>query len=190
MNFFYTLRTLVLAGLVALLVACDGTTSAGRDEHHDEHGEHGDEHEAARGPHGGRMLADGQFAVELAIFESGVPPEFRAWVTLNGEPVDPSEVALQVQLDRLGGATDHIEFATQGDFLRGDREVVEPHSFDVTVSASYKGQSHTWKYESYEGRTVIPADVAKTAGIETAIAGPGTLDRRQTCRTGRSVSRD
>ena len=35
-----------------------------------------------RGPNNGRLLRDGDFAVELAIFETGVPPEFRAWAPI------------------------------------------------------------------------------------------------------------
>ena len=37
--------------------------------------------EPAKGPHRGRLLVDGDFALELAIFETGVPPEFRVWAT-------------------------------------------------------------------------------------------------------------
>jgi cobalt-zinc-cadmium efflux system membrane fusion protein len=122
------------------------------------------------------LLADGPFVVELAIYDTGVPPELRAWITQDGRAVDPSEVSLQVELGRLGGVKDTIQFAPRGDFLRGDREVHEPHSFDVHVTATYAGKAHTWEYESYEGRTSIPAEVAKAAGIETAVAGPGTLD--------------
>jgi membrane fusion protein, heavy metal efflux system len=168
------IKFIALSSALIALSACGRSDHADEERHRDEHGEH-EETEAARGPHGGRLLAEGSFVVELAIFEAGVPPEFRAWVTRDGKPVNPSEVELQVQLGRLGGVTDTIQFAPRGDFLRGDREVYEPHSFDVQVTARQGGQTHAWKYESYEGRTVIPADVAKSAGVETAIAGAGTL---------------
>lgn len=130
-----------------------------------------------RGPNNGRMLRDGDFAVELAIFESGVPPEFRAWVTENGRAVDPAAVDLTVTLTRLGG-TDEIGFAPRGEFefLRGDRTVHEPHSFSVAVAASYRGRSHHWNYESFEGRTRIAPAMAEVFGLETAIAGPATLE--------------
>lgn len=136
-----------------------------------------DEHAAdeVRGPHGGRLLVKDGFQVELAIFEAGVAPEFRAWPTSNGRAVNPAEVTLSVELHRLGGVVDRVGFAPQSDYLRGDREIVEPHSFDVRVMAEHAGQSHTWEFESYEGRTTIPDDVAQRAGIETAPAGPGTL---------------
>jgi cobalt-zinc-cadmium efflux system membrane fusion protein len=173
MQYLSLSRFLTHVLLSALLVACGGSSPP--NEEHADHGEHAAEEEMQRGPHGGRVLSDGTFALELAIYETGVPPEFRAWTTFNGRPVDPADVSLEVQLGRLGGVTDTIRFAPQGEYLRGDQEVYEPHSFDVRVTANHSGQSHTWEYASYEGRTAIPADVAKTAGIETAVAGPGTL---------------
>jgi cobalt-zinc-cadmium efflux system membrane fusion protein len=136
-----------------------------------------DEHaaEAPTGPNGGRLLEDGEFALELAIFETGVPPEFHAWATESGEPLDPSEVSLTVALGRLGGTVDRIDFAPQAGFLRGNQVVSEPHSFDVTVLAHHAGHEHRFEYESYEGRTTIAADVARDAGIGTATAGPGNI---------------
>jgi cobalt-zinc-cadmium efflux system membrane fusion protein len=155
--------------ILALLAGC------ARENPEAEHGH--DEHAAdeARGPHGGRLLAKDGFQIELTIFEAGVAPEFRAWPTSNGRAVSPAEVTLSVELHRLGGVVDRVSFAPQSDYLRGDREIVEPHSFDVHVVAAHAGRSHTWEFESYEGRTTIPADVAERAGIETASAGPGTL---------------
>jgi cobalt-zinc-cadmium efflux system membrane fusion protein len=133
------------------------------------------EPEAPRGPNGGRLLTDGDFALELAIFEAGVPPEFHAWATQGGRPIAPREVELTVELARLGGAVDRIGFAPSGELLRGDAIVREPHSFDVSITAVHAGQTHRWAYESYEGRTTIAPDVAAAAGIETAIAGPGVI---------------
>jgi cobalt-zinc-cadmium efflux system membrane fusion protein len=133
------------------------------------------EADAARGPHGGRLLTDGDFTLELAIFEAGVPPEFHAWATDGGQAVAPGDVSLTVELARLGGVVDRIEFAPQSDFLRGAQTVREPHSFDVTVVARHAGTEHRFEYESYEGRTTIAADVARAAGIATATAGPGTV---------------
>ena len=127
-----------------------------------------------RGPNNGRMLRDGDLAVELAIFESGVPPEFRAWVTSGGQPVDPASVDLTVTLTRLGGR-DEIGFEPQGAYLRGDQVVYEPHSFAVAIDASVRGSSHHWEYESFEGRTQIAPEMAAALGIETMLAGPATI---------------
>ncbi len=131
--------------------------------------------EAPKGPRGGRLLADGPFAVELAIFETGVPPEYRAWPTLDGQPVPLDQVDLTVELGRLGGQVDRFRFAPQGDFLRGDGVVTEPHSFTVSVRAVHAGKTYAWQYDSFEGRTKIGEDMAREAGIATEVAGPATL---------------
>ena len=52
-----------------------------------------EEAEPEKGPHRGRMLRDDNMALELAIFETGVPPEFRVWVTDAGKPVSPDKVS-------------------------------------------------------------------------------------------------
>src|SRR5688572_2981711 len=161
------LTVLLLA--LPLFAACDSRAPAAV-EHTDDQAA-----EAERGPNGGRLLTDGDFTLELAIFEAGVPPEFHAWATSRGQPIAPSAVDLTVELARLGGAVDRIEFAPQNDYLRGTSVVHEPHSFDVTVVARHSGAEHRFAYESYEGRTTIGVDVARDAGIATATAGPGAI---------------
>jgi cobalt-zinc-cadmium efflux system membrane fusion protein len=161
--------TLVLVLAAAGLAGCDRETPVAGDADHEESAE------VAMGSNGGRLLEDDDFALELAIFESGVPPEFHAWATSAGRPIAPAEVDLSVELARLGGVVDRIGFAPAGEYLRGDREVSEPHSFDVAVTAVHAGRTHKWAYESHEGRTDIPADVARAAGVATAIAGPGAI---------------
>jgi len=161
-----TTRALLLACAFAL-AACDATPPT--------EGDAAGETEPERGPNGGRLLMAGDFTLELAIFEAGVPPEFHAWATVDGTPVEPRDVDLSVELRRLGGEVDRIDFSPQGDYLRGNATVHEPHSFDVAVVARHGGREHRFMYESYEGRTTIAADVARDAGIGTAVAGPGTI---------------
>lgn len=153
------------------LSACSDSGS-GAHEHEDDHAA---EIPIEKGAHNGRLLHDKNFTLELAIFETGVPPEYRAWAFADGKPVAPAEVNLQVRLTRLGNKIDTIHFAPQGDALRGDRVIDEPHSFIVTVEASYKGNQHRWQYESFEGRTRIEPAVAEALKIATEIAGPATL---------------
>jgi cobalt-zinc-cadmium efflux system membrane fusion protein len=121
------------------------------------------------------LLQEGSFAIELAIFESGVPPEYHAWPTLDGKPLPLDEVDLTVELTRLGNNVDRFQFTPQGDYLKGDGVVTEPHSFIVKVSAAHAGQTHTWTYDSFEGRTRIAPQIAHAAGIKAETAGPATL---------------
>jgi len=167
-----TTRT-VLGTIAWMLLACGGPDphASGTDGHG-----HGDARpEEAKGPHGGRLLTSGDFELELALFERGVPPELRAWARQHGRPVEPADVSLAVKLARLGGRIDEIGFAPEGDYLRGDTVVAEPHSFEVSVEAAHAGATHAWHYESFDGRTRIAAEVAESLGIETAIAGPAVL---------------
>lgn len=163
-----------LAGMTLIwsLAACGGSQPEA--PHADHQGEHA-EVESAKGAHGGRLLRDGAFALELSIFEQGVPPEYRAWATLDGKPLPPAAVKLDVQLVRFGGVQQAMAFKPSGDFLRGTSEVYEPHSFTVEVRAEHGGTSHVWNYESFEGRTTIAADMAAQAGIVTATAGAGVM---------------
>lgn len=143
---------------------------------------HGEEQaeEYERGPHRGRMLRDGDFAVEITIFEDGVDPEFRVYPYVSDRPVDPSSVDLEIDLGRLGGQVDEFRFAPQDDFLRGDAVVIEPHSFDVMVRAAYQGAQHEWSYDSYEGRTTIKQAQADAAGVEVETTGPATIEETVT----------
>jgi len=166
----------VLVFMLFALQGCEYSSDHHGHNAHD-HGTH-DDHahdETPKGIHGGRLLTDGNFAVEIAIFEAGMPPEYRAWVTSDGHGVKPNEVDLTIRLDRLGGKQDTINFIPQSDYLRGDQEIDEPHSFIVSINASYKGKNYQWQYESFEGRTTIDADMASSFDLATSKVGPAVL---------------
>jgi cobalt-zinc-cadmium efflux system membrane fusion protein len=131
--------------------------------------------ESGPGPHRGRMLRDGDFAMELMVSEANSAAEFRLHAYQDGKPVAPDGVTAVVEVTRLDGEVDRFEFAPEGDYLRASAEVEEPHSFDVKVSATYAGKPHEWRFESYEGRTHIPAEVAAEAGVVVEIAGPAAI---------------
>lgn len=132
--------------------------------------------EFERGPHRGRMLRDGDFAVEMTIFEDGVPPEFHIYAYKSEKPLAPSDVQVQVTLGRLGGEATTFNFAPVDDYLKGDGVVVEPHSFDVSVTATHAGKQHQWTYASYEGRTTIEQAHADDAGVKVEPAGSAKID--------------
>ena len=159
---------------LAGLSACTDPRSGGTD-HVPAAGEAGDTFE--RGPNNGRMLRDGDFAIELAIIEAGVTaPEFRAWATEGGRPLDPRKVDLRVRLTRLGNRVDEHLFHPAGAFLRGTPAVYEPHSFSVSVTANRRGHIHRWDFDSFEGRTRISPEMAKAFGLRTAVAGPAVIN--------------
>ena len=73
---------------------------------------------------------------------------------------------------------DRIAFQSQEDFLRSTQAIAEPHSCTVKATAKAGGKTHTWTYESFEGRTSIAPEMAKGAGVETAVAGPGRIEEQ------------
>ena len=171
------IRIPAIAALGAILIAAPlaGCGQREADKAEEGHGEEGHAEEVERGPHGGRLLRDGDFSLELVIFEEGVPPEFHVYLYRKGKPIAPREAQVAVDLTRLGGKVDRFTFTPQGDFLRGQGQVVEPHSFEVRVRAVEGGRSHAWRYESYEGRTTLTPEAAKAGGVTVEMAGPATV---------------
>ena len=162
---------LIAAGLlaVAALTACKPQPEAAAEGH----GAKAEEFE--RGPHRGRLLREGDFALELQIFEDGVPPEYHVYLFRNDKPLPPDSATVTVELTRLGNKIDRFTFSPRGDYLIGSGTVHEPHSFSVVVTASESGKQHRWAFDSFEGRTSIATKIAADAGIKTEKAGPATI---------------
>lgn len=131
--------------------------------------------EFEKGPHGGRLLRAGDLSVEITIAEDGQEPEFHVYPFLNNAPLDPARIQVNIKLIRLGDRMDTFDFKPDGNFLKGDGIVKEPHSFDVFVDATYEGKSHSWTYASYEGRTSISAAAAEQGGVKVETAGPALI---------------
>ena len=129
-----------------------------------------------RGPHGARLLSDDDLRLEMTIYEAGVPPQFRVYpYDSDQQPLSPSDVDLVVELHRLGGRVDRVTFTPEADYLRGEAVVEEPHSFDVQVSASRRGQRHEWSYSQIEGKVRLGSDQVTSAGIVVGSVGPRVM---------------
>ncbi len=169
---------IITALLTAWLLLSDKNSHPHGDEKHGHEGS--EEAEPAKGPHGGRLLTGENFELEITIYESGLPPEFRVYTYLDKQAVAADKVALDIELKRTGNKVDLIQFTAQQDYLRGDATVYEPHSFEVSVKASYENKSYSWQYENFEGRTQIPASIASEMGIQSEVVEPRTITERRT----------
>jgi cobalt-zinc-cadmium efflux system membrane fusion protein len=121
------------------------------------------------------MLRDGDFALEVTIYEEGPEPLYRLYAYLKDKPVDPRQVQASIALTRLGGRVDRFAFTPFEDYLASPTVVAEPHSFDVSVAATHAGKRHAWAFPSYEGRTIITPDAARAGGVTTERAGSAYL---------------
>lgn len=169
------LKKLSTLAAVALMLAACGQTSTDQGQETGGHGEVA-EAEAPKGPNGGRLLTDGDFGIEVTIYERGTPPQFRLFAYEGGKPVSPQNVEASITLGRLDGEENFFPFEAEGDYLTSDGVVTEPHSFDVSVEAKYKGRTHRWTYDNYEGRTTISASMANQMGITVDSAGPQIIE--------------
>ena len=168
---FYITGIVILAGIVLawVILSMEKTTI---NESHEEIESAHEENDHAKGPHGGRLLSEEDFQIEIKIYERGVPPQFRVYVIDKGNAVNLDEINLTIELHRLGGRVDVINFQREGEYLCGDKVIEEPHSFDVKVSMEHKGKSYRWEYSQVEGRVELSPEVVQNTGIVIETAGP------------------
>jgi membrane fusion protein, heavy metal efflux system len=178
----------IIIGLCALLViglfvALNGGISSSRSGTSDGHGtthnheSNGDGREECedKGPHGGKLLREGDFALEIVTYEKGGRPHFRVYASHNGRPIDPGEIKVSIRLERLGDNVEAHELKPGPGFLFGSREIDKPLSFFVKASARWQEEEFEWEYSQYEGRLTLPEELARQMGIQTALAQPKTI---------------
>jgi len=163
---------LLLVGLILISVFTLNSALASGDHGH---GHEEEEEHIPEGPHGGRLVQEGDFSIEITMAESGIPAEFRVYAYQKDQPIAPNEVQLELLLNRLGNNTDKISFTPEEDYLVSEVSIAEPHSFEVEVHASFNGKSFDWHYDNFTGRTEINDRLLKLSGVQTQTAGSQTL---------------
>ena len=109
--------------------------------------DHGDE-----GLHHGKMVNTGHGFVEVAVFETGVPPRFRLhFYDANRHPRPPGKnETVTIETRRPDGATQLFQFAgqpksaagTNESFLESTAEIPEPHEFKAIVKLAHGDHAH------------------------------------------------
>ncbi|WP_392536692.1 efflux RND transporter periplasmic adaptor subunit [Legionella sp. 227] len=159
--------------LILLLGLSSFSLWADEEPHGAEEGNHQETME--KGPQGGRLFQDGGIALELLIFERGMPPRFRAYLYTNGQPIIPEKARLTVQLTRFNEKKEVVTFIPVENFLQSKEVIRKPHSFEVTIQLELEGKRYTWHYATYEGRVKIVPAILKAADIQTATAQSQTI---------------
>ena len=131
---------LILFGLFYLLRHWRG----GGHGHHHFFGGHGHAHAAGEGPHGGVLLNSGHGFIEVSVFESGVPPEFRLYFYDEGKrPHGPEEgLVVTIETVRGGGAREEFHFVPEDGYLRSTSNIPEPHEFELNLILDHGGHVH------------------------------------------------
>ncbi len=97
-----------------------------------------------------------------------------------GKPLPPSAVTATITVHRFQAKPEILTLSPIGDFLSNTTIIDEPHSFSIEVDAFYQDKKYHWSFDSFEGRTMIPAEVASHSGITIDSAAPRQF--RQTVR--------
>lgn len=136
---------------------------------HDHASEHADnEHhdETAKGSHGGQLLAEGDFALEVLLAEEGDQPVLRAWPYEKGQPVAPGNVKVAVTLTRPGGEPQQLTLApAQDGSLASTAPVAEPHVFDAQIEVQTPREPYLFAWSRQEGKVAMTDAQVKAAGI-------------------------
>ena len=103
---------------------------------------HSHSHSAVNGVHGPELRHidtgdENHGALELSIFEVGVPPRFR----LTGSHGD----AIAVTTTREDGTLQNFAMADRGGYWESVDVIPEPHQFAVAIAASHGGHTHAYK---------------------------------------------
>lgn len=186
-----TVAAIILVGLAtSALILGTGRAKPSIDEHgHDaktahapaasvdgKPGERAGDHEAAKGPHGGKLFVFGDFGLEVTIFEQVGEPEFRLYPLLKGKPLDPAGIKVSLAVERLGRKAEPFAFTAEKDYLKASAAVEEPHSFKVMIAVQQGGSTHRFAYSQEEARTEMSDEQVAKSGIEIRTAGPARIN--------------
>ncbi len=88
-------------------------------------------------PHGGTLIETEAGFVEISVFETGVPPQFRLYFyDAQRRPKAPPATTVSLETLRPDGTRQDFDFVPQGSFLKSVQDIPEPHEFDVALRLS------------------------------------------------------
>lgn len=140
---------------------------------------HGSGDAGTKGPHGGRLLSDGAFAIEVVFAESARAKSegaaLKAYLFENGKPLSPGAATVTVTLTRPAGEKQEIRMQPQGDALVGSSPIAPPFVFEATVAAQKQGEPYLFTFSREEGLIALTDQQVESAGIVLEAAGPAKL---------------
>lgn len=146
---------------------------AAKDAHMSEHVPQAKE--ILKGPHGGKLFSDGDYSVEVTIFEQNTPTELRLYTFKDNKLLNPALSRIKIQLERLGRKPQLIDFLQENDYLKSNVVIEEPHSFKVKINAQFADKNHQFAYEQTEARVQITDKQLMLNSIEVLTAGPAKI---------------
>lgn len=131
--------------------------------------------ELPKGPHAGKLFTKNGYGIEILIYQQNTAPQFRIYTYRDGKPLNPEVSLVSVEVDKLGRPTQTFHFVKEGDYLKSDATVEEPHSFKARVVSEYGNQTYRFSYEQIEGRVTMTDRQLTLNGVEVLTAGPARI---------------
>jgi ABC-type nickel/cobalt efflux system permease component RcnA len=132
-----TIASLALVGFGLWIAVFAWRDLQGHGGHAHTHSDGFPHDEGGSGAHGPELqrLQTKHGAVDLSIYESGVPPRFRLTRNFADSAV--------LETRRDGGQRQTFVFANRGDYWESTEQIPEPHQFAVSVTLDHEGHAHT-----------------------------------------------
>ncbi|WP_321884046.1 efflux RND transporter periplasmic adaptor subunit [Burkholderia cepacia] len=127
------------------------------------------------GAHGGTLLENGTYALEVVQSEQGGNATFTLYPMIDGKPFKPARNALTATLERYDGTRRPLPLVPSGDGFKTTEPTPKPHVFDVKIVWQAAGATRSFDYARDDGTVVLRADQIASAKINIAQAGPGIV---------------
>ncbi len=108
--------------------------------------------EAERGSHDGLVVNTGHGFIEITVFETGVPPQFRLFFYDKDKRARsvPAPDHLKLETVRPDGSRQTFAFRAAGEHLESTSDIPEPHEFKCIVQLSRGRHAHTQEVQFEE----------------------------------------
>ncbi|MBK9395388.1 MAG: efflux RND transporter periplasmic adaptor subunit [Uliginosibacterium sp.] len=174
------LALVVIAVIGAVLILAAPAKKASDGHGHAEEGGHGEEGhgehaEAPKGPHGGELMSEGDFALEVALVEEGGEARLRVWFFEKDKPLPATAAKLALSLARPNGDKEDIAFVADKDGLRSVQTIAEPHAFEATIEAQTPKEPYLFSFSKAEGRIALSEAQIKAAGVSIDTAAAASI---------------
>lgn len=116
-------------------------------------GGHAHDHgEVEHGPRNGLLVNTGHGFIELTVFETGVPPQFRLFFYDTDKQARsvPTPEHIKIETVRPDGARQTFAFCAQGEYLESTTAIPEPHEFKAIVQLSHGSHAHNHEVQFEE----------------------------------------
>lgn len=142
--------------------------------HADKHGDSEHHGEPAKGAHGGEILSEEEFKVEVMLAEQSGTAYLKLWLFDKDKPLAANTAKVTASLRRPGGEVEQVAFAMDKDALVSTRPIAEPHVFEGTIEVQTAKEPYLFPFNRSEGVVAMNDAQIKAAGIslDNASAAP------------------